>query len=143
MAKSDQKMDGATEQSGAPSSDATKAAAPAAPAATPAQDPPKDAGKLDTYYVKGPGGVFFRGKPYSVGDVLNDVSDEDALSLGDNIAQGTGAPKGLAIPEKGGKFRVTSFGSIYRGGKLYGEGDEIDCTAAEAAEWSDRLTSSV
>jgi hypothetical protein len=95
-------------------------------------DAEKAAAQRGVYYVVGPGSVGFGGKVHAAGSKLK-LTDEEALSLGDAVAEGEPPPPPEEIAQRSaGKYRVAGPGSLWHGGGLRDKGFQLDLSQEEA-----------
>lgn len=95
--------------------------------------------KRTTFHVVGPGSVTFGGKNHPAGALLQ-LTDDEALSLGEAVAEGKAPQAPVAIAKRaGGKYRVAKERSIWHGGKHRLPGFELDCDEAEARSLGDAI----
>src|SRR5687767_11968670 len=90
-----------------------------------------DTTKTDTYYVTGPGGIWFKGQQHGMGSVLQ-LNELEAASLGTNVARGSAAPTDSPTARGAGKYRVTGPGLVMHNGKQHGAGAVLDLSEADA-----------
>jgi hypothetical protein len=93
--------------------------------------------RREAYVVGAESSVMVDGEAYAPGATVQ-LTDEQALSLEGKVSLASAQVQADG-PPKAGKYVVTEHGSICRGGRFFNTGDVLDCSAAEAKEWSDRL----
>ena len=88
--------------------------------------------KRSTFHVPGPGSVRVGGKTHGPGTEL-ELTEDEAESLGESVAEGAAPPKAEDIAKrKGGRYKVAGPGCVWFDGRMREKGFELTLSEEDA-----------